>query len=465
MFSAEYCSLPEDIFFRSVPPLSDMDYRVGETRLVHVTSIIRHGARTPWSNQETCWAGYWNATSDTSKWDCDLTTTMAPPDPNTVALDEGDNTDWLPDDAIFLFEKFYDALENNNGEEGALTNELNGTCQKGQMILQGYEQQIQNGRILRHAYGYYEGDFEHDERMRLLDLTYHYKYFMEEQTSALPWDKQHLYFRADDDQRTIMSGQVLLRGLFDELVMDKFYDDGTYPHVVVHTADRNRDIMDANKHVCPRLALIEEAAKQSEEYQAFNNSDQTQALRWFARDKLGAADDVELLDCLMTTICTDRDLPDAINDFDRTSPFYNGDEDSMFQALAEADIRAYNLIMKHNNSEYAKIAMGPLWAEIMDKINPWLKQFDSPDDTPGPKLALYSGHDTTIMPLLASLDPGLWNDTEWAPYASMVLIEVSKLLSNSNIHWLRHARIRSLRLSFSSHTLFPLLYKTQPIDS
>jgi hypothetical protein len=95
------------------------------------------------------------------------------------------------------------------------------------------------------------------------------------------------------------------------------------------------------------------------------------------------------------------------------------------------------LLLQHFGSivaaAFAKLAMGPLWAEIMDNINPWLQQFDNPDDTPGPKFALYSGHDTTIMPLLASLDPALWNDTEWAPYASMMLIEVSRHLERKRV--------------------------------
>jgi hypothetical protein len=60
----------------------------------------------------------------------------------------------------------------------------------------------------------------------------------------------------------------------------------------------------------------------------------------------------------------------------------------------------------------------------MDNINSYLDKSVSSGATPAPKFALFSGHDTTIMPLLASLDPGLWNDTDWAPYASMVLIEV-----------------------------------------
>ena len=223
------------------------------------------------------------------------------------------------------------------------------------MLLQGYEQQIQNGKILREAYGYRENDYSHDERMRLFDLTSVNSFSENYRKGKLPWDKNHLYFRADDDQRTVMSGQVLLRGLFDREAMEKFMDDGTYPNVVLHIADRVRDVLGANSLTCPRLRELEDAGHKSQEYQAFNNSDKRNSLRWYARDKLGASGGVEFLDCLMTTICTDRELPDPVNDFGST-----GADGSMFEALAEADIMSYNLVIKHNNSEHSKLAMGPV---------------------------------------------------------------------------------------------------------
>lgn len=81
--------------------------------------------------------------------------------------------------------------------------------------------------------------------------------------------------------------------------------------------------------------------------------------------------------------------------------------------------------------EYAKLAMGPLWAEMKDTWEMFLDAHEdskppplSSDKIVPPRLAVYSGHDTTIMPLLASISPDLWKDAEWAPYASMVLIEV-----------------------------------------
>lgn len=44
----------------------------------------------------------------------------------------------------FLFEKNYDALL--YGSTGNSTgNELNGTCQLGQLLMRGYDQELQNG--------------------------------------------------------------------------------------------------------------------------------------------------------------------------------------------------------------------------------------------------------------------------------------------------------------------------------
>jgi len=50
-----------------------------------------------------------------------------------------------------------------------------------------------------------------------------------------------------------------------------------------------------------------------------------------------------------------------------------------------------------------------------------------PDLRPGSKLSLYSAHDSTLMALLASLGPKVWDGTEWPAYASMFLIELYEI--------------------------------------
>lgn len=411
----DYCSTPAQMERRKVPPLrnatterSDDVPNVGETRLVHVTAVIRHGARTPWSAGIRCWDGFWD-TPATGVWDCNRTTVMAVPSRGPMSAQEEADGDGN-NAAGLLFEKRYDALAFPND---GLTNQLNGTCQVGQLLPRGYGQQLFNGNVLREAYTYRRGEYSHDERMRLLDVTV--------QDDGRPWHPDHLYFRADDDQRTVMSGHVLLRGLFgDELDHQEAVAGGAVV-IPVHLADRDRDVLDANERDCPKLSAIRRAAEATPDYQRFNESDESKEVReYMAKEmSMGADSRNSLLDCLMCTICTDRPLHPAVDDYGGEG----GNGSGWFSRLAEYDIQSYTKIMKHNQSEYARLALGPLWYEIMQNINPHLEG-DDDGAVDAPKLALFSGHDTTIMPLLASIGPELWNDTDWASYASMMVIEV-----------------------------------------
>jgi hypothetical protein len=54
----------------------------------------------------------------------------------------------IQDSPLFLLEKRYDALHE------PMSNYLNGTCQVGQLLEPGYEQELRNGQFLRDAYVY-----------------------------------------------------------------------------------------------------------------------------------------------------------------------------------------------------------------------------------------------------------------------------------------------------------------------
>jgi hypothetical protein len=117
-----YCSIPEEMAKRDIPPVGD-DVRLGESRLVHVTAVFRHGARTPYKGDLNCWDGYLES-EETGVWNCDLKTITSPPTPKVVSEDEGKGNQG--GDAMFLFEKRYDALQDSKDN---LSNSLNGTCQ------------------------------------------------------------------------------------------------------------------------------------------------------------------------------------------------------------------------------------------------------------------------------------------------------------------------------------------------
>ena len=445
-----YCSTPGEMRNRAVPPLREDG---GDGKLVHVAAVIRHGARTPWSGPPdvACWEGYRARSADTSVWDCDLFAYAAPPPPRSSMLD-------------FIFEKRYDAHSTKNA--------LNGTCQLGQLLSRGYDQEITNGRILRNAYLYDDDDDDDgngngakdDPRMRLWDAT-----MTTTTTRAAVGDmtkpiyhESNLYYRADDEQRTLMSGQILLRGLFEKelLIGDHAAaadtdNDGSSSTAIIrlHTADYANDILTPNPRLCPNTFNLFKSAYTSDEYMRWIEHERVEinTIDEFIKSNMKLTNGVgamgNMIDCMMTTICTDRTLPSYINDYDGTlGPtmfYYNTDDDeedttttttaatpdnvdtttttnhnsNMFERIINLAVKNFTFAYKYNNGAFPKLGMGPLWYEIMSNIlpivNPPTK--DGNKDPPPPKFALFSGHDTTLMPLLASLGDKVWSGLEWAP--------------------------------------------------
>ena len=442
----KYCSTPEEMETRSVPPLQTGSANDGTSKLIHVTALIRHGARTPFTGAPSyqCWNGYW-ANPETGVWNCDLKTYISPPaatkDKGQVVIDsQGIVEEEEPD---FLFEKRYDALKIPPNKTG---NNLNGTCQLGQLLTKGYDQELRNGLHLRQAYFYDNNTTdEHaakDSRMRLWDLSATNNGGSEgigDHTKPI-FEQPNLRYRVDDEQRTLMSGQVLLRGLFEQELL-AVNDDETAV-IPLHTADYHLDVLGINEKVCPRTDDVRKQAYASDEYKKWINSKEVKAVKSFLKDKLDM-DEIpySMLDCLMTTICTDRTLPSQLNDYDgslgptswsegMTSLADNGDSTVMFERIANFATKNYTFAYKYNDAAWAKLGMGPLWKEILDNILPIVAATNRAGGSHPPKLALFSGHDTTLMPILATLGDNVWEGTEWAPYASMIQIEVHKILKS-----------------------------------
>ena len=436
---------------RKIPELTNTNSSVQpsttiETAIVHATAIMRHGARTPWGNTLNCWEDYWTNPA-TAIWDCNLTAYLSPPPPAHVT-EEGANAG--NDQAMFLFEKRYDALVSSTQKEPPskstyLSNFLNGTCQVGQLLLQGYKQELINGQFLRQAYVYNNQDNNadaspHNPRMKLLDVV---NGGVNKQNNEEIWDR--VYYRVDDEARTLMSGQVILRGLLGPEMDAYFAANQRYPVIPLHTADYDRDILDPNEKICPRLTEMRTRNEQSMDYKLrVDQTHEANILRKFQHDvlKVPQADqDMDAIDCLMTTMCTDRPLPDAVNDFRPDYIPVEADEEpilglqqagdygtNLLSRLFTFDAEKYTYNLKANDAEYAKLGIQPLWYEIMEKIQPHLERKEH-----AVKMSVFSGHDTTIMPLLVALDSNLWDDKDWPPYASMIVLEIHEVTTDHSL--------------------------------
>jgi hypothetical protein len=442
-----YCSTQSNMNERNVPPLTTSM----KTKLLHATTIIRHGQRTPYRVVD-CWDSFWEAGEDTAVWNCELNTMMSPPAPPQIHAAENDpqkvnnDPELAGEGAMFLFEKRYDGLP------PPLKNQMNGTCQVGQLLLRGYVQELTNGHILRNAYlKSDDSTADQDDRLTLFDAT---KATTDEERASF-YQSPNFYYRADDDQRTLMSGQALLRGLFHPILPNKNDKEKDDPVIVLHTADRDIDILAPNHAVCPRLNEIRKEALLTEEFQNYNNSISVLKIRQMMEQTLGKNFEYDAVDCLMTTICTDRKLPNMLNDYHNKNGVESNDfaqryGNNRFERLAELSAKSFIFPFSYNDGLYSKLAMGPLWDYILKNIMPFSSS--SAATTPqGPKMALFSGHDTTIMPILATLGGDVWNGIDWTPYASMLIIEVHEILEDDE----------NVSTMFPTKRAFRLLYNGQ----
>ncbi|GMI38051.1 hypothetical protein TeGR_g4455, partial [Tetraparma gracilis] len=394
----DYCSHKSGSEFWDqprVPPLSSSTVASLSPTLLSASAVIRHGARTPWGGGFFCWDGYRQDASQ-SVFDCDTSMVMTTA-PTSASSYTGTSN--------LLFKKNYAGLADPE------RNELGGTCHLGQLIEQGVEQETRNGEQLRAAYVCGDVEYDADDSRCLFRDS---DAFLAGEGGGGGIDRTEVYFRGDDQQRTLMSGQILTEALFpttEELSGSE--------NVLVDwmTGDYSRDPIYPNNKICPRMTELQTNARASEDYLAYINSPEIVELTAILTEDLGGADWTHALDCQMTAVCNDRPIPAAIDDFQ------SDDDNSIFNRITAHASWLHFAVYDYQDAEYAKIAMAPLLGNILKRsLLPSLTAATKADmkAQAAPLLALYSGHDTTVMPMLSALE---MSAGDWAPYASLVTIE------------------------------------------
>lgn len=168
-----YCT--KDTSMRRIPPLNEVDIARIDS-LEQVQALIRHGARTPYA-AHSCWTGYditWN--------NCNVTELMVASPSNQSP---GRPAPWL-------FRKLYDGSQNA----------LGGNCLTGQLLLEGYQQEQSLGAYFYEAY------------LQSSTSVSGYTLFPTDLWTDID-TKNQIYLRSDDEQRTLMSGQIMMHSLFN----------------------------------------------------------------------------------------------------------------------------------------------------------------------------------------------------------------------------------------------------------
>lgn len=137
-----------------------------------------------------------------------------------------------------------------------------------------------------------------------------------------------------------------------------------------------------------------------------------------------------ILDCLMTTVCTNREIPDG----SASTTLMN---EEIFNATIFQSEFTMAYLNLYNNSRWAKLAMGNTVWHIRSNIENILYNTSSSTNSTDPlKLALFAGHDTTVMPFLAAILGSNW-DGVWPGYAALVTLELYSSKQNTSEYLFR----------------------------
>lgn len=336
---------------------ADAAYPAPGDRLKLVQVVFRHGARTPLSKK------YWPELVDA--WD--VCGRLYEPVGLLVIDEDGGERPVNSHDAAQVATKF------------------KGGCAKGELTREGQQQARSFGRWLRHRY--------------VTELSF------------LPEDLHEaaalLYGRTTNYSRTVATLAGVLTGLLP----------GAAHPITVHTTEEMDEILFGNPASCQRLKTIVKTAVAAEE----QPSPEVAAAQEAVRTALGlpAGEPVRWLD-LHDTLMT-------MQTHGKVALVPEGLRDPALQAVVErlATARFMRYVVGGpEDPEVLRLGMGRLMALMLERMEAAAGGKNAASggkDAASPRLLLYSGHDSTIMPLLAVLGREV---DHWPSYLANLVFEL-----------------------------------------
>ncbi|KAI9093864.1 histidine phosphatase superfamily [Phlyctochytrium arcticum] len=257
----------------------------------------------------------------------------------------------------------------------------NGECSAGQLTDTGKSTMKTSGENLRKLYidrmGLFEGK---------MDKDYH----------------QHVYLRSTDYARTIESLQFLLHGLHPTSARQ----DESYANLTIHVKPFAEENMYPHPHCAALKVLSTEIRKRTWE----DHKPQIDAL--LAR--------LKHLDPKPTTTKSNFH---QLYDLQDLFVCMQGHGVPLPKGVSQADVDELNYLVRsyaYNpydmNDKLASLGIGRLVQDLRDRLQ------DAVYSRPGSvKLAIFSGHDSTVGPLLSAFKI---KESQWPPLGSMVNIEL-----------------------------------------
>ncbi|KAM6958255.1 lysosomal acid phosphatase [Tautogolabrus adspersus] len=225
------------------------------------------------------------------------------------------------------------------------------------------------------------------------------------------YERHEISVRSTDYDRTLMSAESNLAGLYPPSGQQVFRPDLVWQPIPVHTVPQSEEkLLSFPRMDCPRYQLLMNETEQTEEF--LNITTTYQGFIEFVRNKTGLnKTNVESVWSVYDTLfCESR--------HNKTAPDWVTPE--VMQKLRILKDFAFKIMFGiHKHQEKSRLQGGVLLGEIVKNIS----KMAVPDPKHKLKLMMLSAHDTTVAALQSSLN--VYNGRQ-PPYASCHIFELYK---------------------------------------
>ncbi|GMT18953.1 hypothetical protein PFISCL1PPCAC_10250, partial [Pristionchus fissidentatus] len=250
----------------------------------------------------------------------------------------------------------------------------------GELTTVGMAQQYRLGKWLRERYGKYLGE---------------------------KWDRAAVHVRSSDYNRTLMSAQANLAGLFPPSDGEKFDKNIGWQPIPVHTVPREIDVQLYEEIHCP-TAEADKDAIFDESPRAIQVEKENAKLLKFLKEKTGIAD------LRLKTVWTVFDSLNAELCHNGTHKWPEWMNDSLWEKIVKVYDDSSRLAF-HTNT-LRRLRGGPLVHEVLDRFTAKIE-----GKLEKTKMYAYSAHDTTLAAILATF--GIF-PVRFPLYATAIVIEM-----------------------------------------
>jgi len=246
------------------------------------------------------------------------------------------------------------------------------------------------------------------------------------------YDRAEVVIRSTDVDRTLMSALSNLAGLFPPQGDQVWDEELPWQPIPVHTVPQDEDYLLSSHAHCPRFAELQKEIESGDwmrEIYAKNRD----LFEYISLNTGENITNIVKLDYIYDSLLIE-------SEFNLTLPSWTDQVFSVKNGTFK-DLRDLSFTVDTLTEELKRLKGGPLVKEMIQHFDTIATSKDTSNQM---KLYIYSGHDTTVAPILHTL--GVFNGLA-PPYASAILVE---LLDTNGLH---------VKISYrndSSSSAFPL---------